>query len=80
MSIPGLYSLVCCGQAQAGKESHHTGWTGCMNEQATQSQLVRTVQGLNKCLWLPALALVVWGAASWTCKKHSWCLDGVGSM
>eukprot|EP00439_Symbiodinium_sp_Y106_P036000 s675_g4.t1 len=37
MSVPGLYSLVCCGQAQ----------------------------GLNKCLWLPALALVVWGAVTY---------------
>ncbi|CAE7027926.1 SDP1L [Symbiodinium sp. CCMP2592] len=37
MSVPGLYSLVCCGQAQ----------------------------GLNKCLWLPALALVVWGVVTY---------------
>ncbi|CAE7211909.1 SDP1 [Symbiodinium pilosum] len=33
MSIPGLYAVVCCGQAQ----------------------------GLNKCLLLPTLVLMVWG-------------------
>lgn len=63
-SIPGLYALVCCGHSQASSElfcwpvvshSSYSYWT---------SRRAWSWQGLNKCLFLPTLCILIWGAAS----------------